>query len=152
MFSRLEHDVPAVLFPKEWGEGLKQVLLNIYGEQAIKDDRTFEVYGFSYPNEVLLIISYVGLDKFTTPVSFFLSADLTDTTDSKKMVNTMFDCAGVFFDSYFAGQASLEADGEIFDEYVHEWDETDFHNQKLFYKITRENVGLSMQADLLLGE
>ncbi len=152
MFSRLEHDVPAVIFPKEWGAGLKQILLNIYGEHAIKDDRTFEVYGFSYPNEVLLIISYVGLDKFTTPVTLFISADLLPDTDSKKMVNTMFDCAGVFFDTYFAGNEAREEEGEIFDDYNLDWDETDFHQQKLFYKVTRENVTLSMEADLLLGE
>lgn len=152
MFSRLEHEIPAVMFPKEWAEGLKQVLLNIYGEQAIKDDKTFEVYGFSYPSEVLLIISYVGLDKFETPTTFFISANLTDKTDSKKIINTMFDCAGVFFDSFFAGQKDLEEESEIFDDYILDWDETDFHNQKVFYKITRENVGLTIQANLLLGE
>lgn len=154
MFSRLEHDLRAVLFPKEWAEGLKQVLLNIYGEQAIKDDKTFEVYGFSYPSEALLIISYVGLDKFETPLTFFISADLTKSSDSKKIVNTMFDCAGAFFDSFFAGQSSDEAaeEVEIFDDYMVNWEETDFHGEKLFYRITRENVALTMQADLLLGE
>lgn len=152
MFSRLDHEVKPVQFPKDWADGLKQVLLNIYGEHAIKEEKTFEVHGFSWPKEVLLIVSYLGLDKFETPITLFISADLTEKIDSEKMINTMFDCAGVFFDSYFAGQKEIDEAGEIFDDYVHEWDETDFHNQKLFYRVTRENVGLTMQADLLLGE
>ena len=149
MFSRLDHDTTAVLFPKDWAEGLKQILLNIYGEKCIKDEKTFEVYGFSYSSEVLLIISYVGLDKFETPTTLFVSADLDEKTDSDKIMDTMFDSAGVFFDSFFAQDEDSE---EIWDEYVLDWEETEFGKEKLFYKVTRENVGLSMQADLLLGE
>lgn len=152
MFSRLDHEIKPVQFPKDWADGLKQVLLNIYGEQVIKEEKTFEIYGFSWPKEVLLIVSYVGLDKFETPVTLFISADLTEKTNSEKMINNMFDCAGVFFDSYFAGQKDLEENEEAFDDYIHVWDETDFHGQKLFYRVNRENVSLTMQADLLLGE
>ena len=150
MFSRLDHDVAAVLFPKDWAESLKQILLNIYGDKCLKEDKTFEVYGFSYPNEALLIISYAGLDKFEAPVTLFVSADLVNETDTDKIMDTMFDSAGVFFDTYFAHLENNEE--EIWDDYVLDWDETEFSNQKIFYKVTRENVGLSMQADLLLGE
>lgn len=149
MFSRHDQDTPAVLFPKDWAEGLKQILLNIYGEHCIKDEKTFEVYGFSYPNEVLLIISYAGLDKFEAPVTLFVSSDLDDKTNSDKVMDTMFDSAGVFFDSYFARE---DAEDEIWDEYVLDWEESEFGSDKIFYKVTRENVGLSMEADRLLGE
>lgn len=149
MFSRLDHETQAVLFPKDWADGLKQILLNIYGEQCIKDDKTFEVYGFSYPNEVLLIISYAGLDKFVAPVTLFLSSDLDSKTKSDKIMDTMFDSAGVFFDSYFATVG--EDAEEIWDDYVLDWQDAEFGSDKIFYKVTRENVGLSMQADLLLG-
>ncbi|MBY0415920.1 MAG: hypothetical protein K2Q18_17240 [Bdellovibrionales bacterium] len=149
MFSRLEHDSPAVLFPKDWADGLKQILLNIYGEHCIKSDKTFEVYGFSYPSEVLLVIAYAGLDKFETPVTLFLSSDLSNKTNTDKIMNTMFDSAGVFFDSFFAVE---ENEDEIWDDYVLDWQDADFGSDKIFYKVTRENVGLSMQADLLLGE
>lgn len=148
MFSRLDHETPAVLFPKDWGEGLKQILLNIYGEQCIKKEKTFEVYGFSYPNEVLLIISFVGLDKFETPITLFVSSDLDAKTDTNKVMDTMFDSAGVFFDSFFAKE---ENNDEIWDEYVLDWEESEFGNEKIFYQVTRENVELSMQANLLLG-
>lgn len=149
MFSRLDQESQAVLFPKDWADGLKQILLSIYGEQCIKDEKTFEIFGFSYPNEVLLIISYVGLDKFSTPVTIFLSSDLTNKTNTDKIMDTMFDSAGVFFDSYFAKE---ENEDEIWDDYVLDWQDAEFGADKIFYKVTRENVGLSMQADMLLGE
>jgi len=154
MFSRLEHDISAVLFPKDWAESLKQILLNIYGDKCLKDDKTFEIYGFSYPKEVVLIISYTGLDKFIVPVTLFISADLANETNTDKIMDIMFDSAGVFFDTYFANlDKNGDNDGEeIWEDYVFEWEETEFSNQKLFYKITRENVALSMQADLLLGK
>jgi hypothetical protein len=149
MFARLDHETQAVLFPKDWADGLKQILLNIYGEQCIKDEKTFEIYGFSYPEEVLLIISYVGLDKFETPITLFLSSDLTKKTDTNKIMDTMFDSAGIFFDTYFATEENAD---EIWDDYVLDWQDAEFGSDKIFYKVTRENVGLSMQADLLLGD
>lgn len=149
MFSRLDHESKAVLFPKDWADGLKQILLNIYGERCIKDEKTFEVFGFSYPNEVLLIISYVGLDKFETPVTLFLSSDLDLKTATDKIMDTMFDSAGVFFDSYFATE---ENEDEIWDDYVLDWQDAEFGSDKIFYMVTRENVMLTMEANLILGD
>lgn len=148
MFSRLDHDIAAVLFPKDWAEGLKQILLNIYGDKCLKQDKTFEVYGFSYPNEVLMIVSFVGMDKFVAPVTLSLSAGLDEKTKTDAIINDMFDSVGVFFDSYFATE---EREDEIWDDYVLDWQETEFNKHQFFYKVTRENIGLSIEADLLLG-
>jgi hypothetical protein len=149
MFSRHVHEIQAVLFPKDWAESLKQILLNIYGDKCLAEERTFEVYGFSYPTEVLLIVSYVGLDKFTSPVTLFLSADLSEKTKSDEIINDLFDFAGVFYDSYFA---KVESEDEIWDDYILDFEETDFNGQNFYCKVTRENVGLTIEADLLLGE
>lgn len=152
MFSRLDHDIAPVLFPKDWAEGLKQILLNIYGDKCLKDEKSFEVYGFSYPNEVLMIISYVGLDKFVAPVTIFLSADLADSTKTDDIINDMFDSVGIFFDTYFASLDQQKSSDEIWDEYVLDWEEMEFAEQTFYCKVTRENIGLSIEADLLLGE
>lgn len=149
MFSRHDHDIAAVLFPKDWAEGLKQILLNIYGDKCLKDNKTFEVYGFSYPREVLMIISYTGLDKFISPTTLFLSANLDDKTKTDEILNDMFDSVGIFFDAYFAKEENTE---EIWDDYILDWDETEFNKHTFFYKVTRENIGLSIEANLLLGE
>ena len=79
----------------------------------------------------------------------FVSSDLDEKTDTSKIMDTMFDSAGVFFDSYFAREEEID---EIWDEYVLDWEESEFGSDKIFYKVTRENVGLSMEADRLLGE
>ncbi len=152
MFSRLDHEIPAVYFPKDWAEGLKQILLNIYGEQCIKNDKTFEVHGFTYPTEALLIISFIGLDKFEAPITMFISSDLTDQTEANKIMDNMFDSAGVFFDQYFAAVENSDSNDEIWEDYVLDWEESEFSGAKLFYKVTRENVGLTMAANALLGE
>ncbi|MGZ3787598.1 MAG: hypothetical protein ACXVLQ_03705 [Bacteriovorax sp.] len=149
MFSRLDHEIPAVLFPKDWAESLKQILLNIYGDKCLKDNKTFEVYGFSFPSEVLMIVSYVGLDKTISPISLFLSADLTEKTKTDAIMNDMFDFVGIFFDTYFAKEDDQD---EIWDDYVLDWEETEFNGQQLYCRVTRENVALSMEADLLLGK
>jgi len=151
MFSRLDHDIPAVLFPKDWAESLKQILLNIYGDKCLKDDKTFEVYGFSYPNEVLMIVSYVGLDKNVLPLTLSVSADLTSETKTNEIQDDMFDFVGVFFDEYFAKTEHSDED-EIFEEFVLDWDETEFNQKNFFVKINRENIALTMAADALLGE
>lgn len=150
MFSRLDHDIPAVLFPKDWAEGLKQILLNIYGDKCLKNDKTFEVYGFSYPNEVLMIVSYVGLDKNVLPLTLSVSADLTSETRTDEIQDDMFDFVGVFFDEYFAKTEHSDED-EIFEEFVLDWDETEFNQKNFFVKINRENIALTMAADALLG-
>lgn len=149
MFRRLENESTAMLFPKEWTDNIKQVLLNLYGDKCIKDNRTFEIYAFTYPEEVLLIASYVGLDKNESPITLTISSDLNSESKSENLMNNMFDFIGIFFDHYF-GQ-SLDQDN-IFEDYIWEWEEEEFGGVKLFFKITRENIGLTLEANKLLGD
>lgn len=153
MFSRLQHDTGAVYFPDKWTSEVKQILLNVYGDKCLKEDKSFEVYGFSYPTEAILILSYVKLNsKYEAPVTLFLSSDLNDSMEAKKVMDDMVDAAGVFFDDYFSKVDSLTSEDEIFEDYVHDWDEAEFSNHKIYYKISRENIGLTIQANILLGE
>jgi hypothetical protein len=147
MFARLDHEVTPVIFPKEWSENVKQTLLSLYGDKCIKDDRTFEIFTFTYPNELLLIISYTSLDKLVAPITLFLSSNLEEKKDPKKAMNVLFDAVGVFFDSFFATRTS---ESDVWDEYIYEWQEADFAKQQIFYKVTRENIALSMEAEALL--
>ena len=98
-----------------------------------------------------MIVSYVGLDKNVLPLTLFVSADLTKETKVDDLQDDMFDFVGVFFDDYFAKTESSDED-EIFEEFVLDWDETEFNKKKFFFKVSRENIGLTMAADALLGE
>lgn len=150
MFSRIDHEVAAVVFPKEWSEEFKQTLLGIYGDKCIKDDRTFEIFAYTYPSELLLIVSYTSLDKLVAPVSLFLSTNLETKKDPKKTMNTLLDAVGVFYDSYFANRG--DGENEIWDEFIYEWEEATFSKEQIFYKVTRENIALSIEADNLLNK
>jgi hypothetical protein len=149
MFRRVESESNATQLPKEWVDQFKQTLLNIYGDKCLKDDRTFEIYAQTYPEEVLLIVSYMGLDKYSSPLTLFLSGDLVAASNPKKTLDNLCDFVGVFFDHYFG----LTKDSlEVFEDYIYDWEEEDFNSTKLFFKVTRENVALTMEANLLLGE
>jgi hypothetical protein len=150
MFARLNHEVTPVLFPKEWSENVKKTLLNIYGEKCIKEDRTFEIFTFTYPTELLLIISYTSLDKMKAPITLFLSSNLEEQKDPKKTMNNLFDAVGVFYDSHFANNTDLES--ALSDEFIYEWQEADFAKQQIYYKVTRENIALSLEAESILNK
>jgi hypothetical protein len=148
MFRRLETDTLETSLPEKWCKEFKQTLLKIYGEKCLRDDKTFEIYAFSYPDEALLIVSYCGLDPYIAPTTLFLSVDLNESAKVEKLFDTMCDSVGIFFDHYFANDISNE---DIFDEYVHEWEEEELNGLKIFYKITRENIALTLEANRLLS-
>jgi hypothetical protein len=149
MFRRVESESLPLPLGKEWIDQFKQTLLNLYGDKCLKHDRTFEIYAYTYPEEVLLIVSYVSLDKFVSPVTLFLSTDLSNSSKPEKTLDLLCDSVGIFFDHYFASSSDQE---DIFDEYVYEWEEEEISNSKIFYKITRENIALTMEANRLLGD
>lgn len=149
MLNRIETETAPLQLPNTWTDTFKQSLLNIYGDKCLQDERTFEIYAFTFPEEALLITSYVGLDQYTSPVTLFLSADLKNNEKPEKTLDILCDSVGVFFDHYFGFRGKED---EIFDDYVFEWQEEDFSGIKVFHKITRENVGLTLEANRLLGE
>lgn len=149
MFRRVESDSKALIIPSEWTDKFKQTLLKIYGDKCLKDDKTFEIYAFTYPEEVLLIVSYLGLDQFVLPVTLFLSADLKADENPKNTLDILCDSVGIFYDHYFAVNENID---EIFDEYLYEWDKEEIKNIEVYFKVTRENVGLTLAANQLLGD
>lgn len=146
MFQRIDTDIPAIELPEKWRQELKQSLLNVYGDQCLKDDKTFDVYGFTYPNELLIIVSFVGMDPSIIPITLFLSADLNQKTDPKKLFGSLLDNIAIFFDQYFQN-----ASNEEWDEFVYEWQEEEVNRQTFYYKVTRENIALTLEAERLLN-
>lgn len=146
MFQRIETETLAIELPEKWRQELKQSLLNVYGDQCLKDDKTFDVYGFTYPSELLIIASYVGMDPNAIPVTIFLSADINQKTDPKKLFDSLLDNIAVFFDQYFQN-----INNEDWDEFVYEWQEEVVNRQTFYYKVTRENISLTLEAERLLN-
>jgi hypothetical protein len=84
------------------------------------------------------------------PITLFLSSNLEEQKDPKKTMNNLFDAVGVFYDSHFANNTDLES--ALSDEFIYEWQEADFAKQQIYYKVTRENIALSLEAESILNK
>ena len=142
-------------FPSEWIEGLNRILNKTYKTECLKEKRYFDVYGHIYEEELLLIVSYLSeKDELTTPITLFLSQDLPPVKNSspleeseeklKKSHDFLIDMVGLFFDDIFA-----DPEKEFFSPH---WEVLNHENLAVYYKISRENIALTLEANKLLGE
>ena len=127
--------------PNEWTEDVTKVLTESYFEQAEKDNKFFDVYGEIYDKEFVVVISYLHMqDHLMSPISVFISHDnLEDSKNFKKTLAALIDLAGHIFDDIFAT--------DQWSDYNSNWTENEYKNNIFFYKITRENISLSLQAE-----
>lgn len=144
MFARNPNNETGKELPSEWTLKCKETLNQVYETNCSKENKNFDVYGYVYKNELLLIVSL--LDEKTIskiPISIFLSSDISEKSDNKKILNIMVDLAGTFFDSYF----------NLKDENLYNtiWQEKTIKNEIIFIKVTRENVALTIEANKILG-
>lgn len=145
MLSRKEHSTQGQKLPTQFEEKIQGLLMANYQDKYNGESHTFEVHGFTYPTEVVLMASLVNInDEMLAPVTYHVSADLEESTKMDQLLDTLVDSIGVFFDQYFAEPG--------WNDFQTSWQDFNFKNTDLYYKATRENVGISLQADLLLRE
>lgn len=144
MFGRLEESQNGMFMPNEWQENFIKVLTEVYAEQAKKDERLFDVHGLIYEKEFVVIVSYLDQnDYLTAPISLFISHDIiSDEKKMKKALQNVIDLTGEIFDDIFA-----IAD---WNDYNPNWTENQYKDNTFHYKITRENITLSLQAEEIL--
>jgi hypothetical protein len=131
--------------PIQFEQKVQKLLIKNYKPQFDENKYTFEVHGFSYPDEVTMTASLVNIhDELLPPTTYHVSADLDDSTKMDRLLDDLVDSMGVFFDNYFS-----TAD---WDEFQTRWEEMKYKKLNLFYKITRENISVSLYADQLLGD
>ena len=132
--------------PMEWLEELTKTLNDVYSDQRDKDQRFFETYGEIYEKDFVVIISYLHKqDSSASPITLFLSHDnLEDSKQFKKALSSLTDLVGLIFDDVVS-----QTD---WNEYNLNWTENEFKGFKFFYKLTRENISLTLQAEELLKE
>ena len=130
--------------PNEWTEELTRVLTETYFKQSEKDNRFFDVYGEIYEKEFVVIISYMHHDdQLASPISVFISHDVVDDSKQfKKVLGNLVDLTGLIFDDIFATSD--------WSDYNSNWTENSYKSGNFFYKITRENVSLTLQAEEFL--
>lgn len=148
MLARKKSSKNGKNIPQDWVESLARLLNETYKTECKKNDRYFDAYGQIYPEEILLIVSWLSeKEPNLAPIACFLSCD-PDQMDSvekvKETQKNFIELSGLFFDEIFSS--------EDWAEFEPLWQEVSHKNQNYFYKITRENINLTIEANKLLGE
>ena len=148
MLARKKTSQQGKPLPTEWLESLNRLLNETYKSECKQNGRYFDVYGQVYPEELLLTVSYLSeKDEYLSPITCFLSCEPDQMATAEKVKETQanfIDIVGLFFDEIFAD--------EEWDEFEPNWQEVSHKNQNYFYKLSRENINLTLEADKLLGE
>ncbi len=148
MLARNKDSKSGKPIPQDWSEGLARLLNDSYKSEAKLQGRYFDVYGQIYSGELLVIASWLSeKDEYSSPVTLFLSCEKEQMDTEKKVKDTQqdfIDLIGLFFDEIFANTE--------WDNFEPAWQEVSHKNQNYWYKITRENINASLEANKLLGE
>lgn len=148
MLARKKSSRNGKTLPPEWLEGLGRLLNESYKTECKQNGRYFDVYGQVFPEELLLIICYLSeKDEYSAPISIFLSSEPDQIASEEKVKETQknfIDLAGLFIDEIFSD--------EDWNSFEANWQEVSHKNQNYFYKITRENINATLEANKLLGE
>lgn len=144
MLSRKEQNRSGNPLPETWREKVTNLLNSVYAKRSQEQNKTFKVFGFSYPDELFIAASLIHPDNNAEiPVTYVASCDISEKTDYRNIADTLIDSIGIFFDSYFA---TVE-----WNDYNSNWMETKHKEQTFYYKITRENIELTIKADEILA-
>ena len=134
--------------PQEWVEALNRLINETYSKECKQNGRYFDVFGQAYPDELLRAVSYLSeKDEYSSPITCFLSCEKDHMSSEEKFKATQknfIDLVGLFFDEIFAD--------DEWSEFEPNWQEVSHKGETYFYKITRENINLTLEADRLLGE
>lgn len=149
MFTRNNSSKNPQSFPLEWIEAFSRLLNSTYKSDCTKNKRYFDVFGQIHSEELLVVISYLSeLDESISPVTLFLSCNKHQMDSEEKVKETQknfINLAGLFFDEV------LSKEDESID-FEPTWQEVKHNNETYFYKLTRENISLSLKANELLGD
>lgn len=130
--------------PSDWCDALTNILNATYEERASKDNHFFDVIGKIFDKESILFVSYLDKGDYSaSPITLSISFDnLNDSKALKNILDISVSLSSLIYDDIFSK--------EDWHEYVLNWTENDIDGHKLFYKITRENMSLTLQAEELL--
>lgn len=133
--------------PQDWSEGVARLLNETYKDECKQNGRYFDVFGQVYPEEFLMVVSYLSeKDEYTAPITLFITCSQDQIGSEEKVKDTQknyIDLAGLFFDEIFSNEG--------WDNFEPNWQEVSHRNQNYFFKISRENINATIEANRLLG-
>ena len=135
----------------EWIQQVSELLHQVYAEICRREERHFKVYGYIYSDEILLIICFIKAQQEEgLPLSFFISTDYQNSQRNEKLLQGLLDSSGVLMEEVL--QKLLMADSDKREDiYSVHWQEHERNSQKYYFKVTRENIELTIEANRLLS-
>lgn len=145
MLSRKEQERAGVPLPEKWCENAEATLYAAYQNYADQQKKEFQFHGFTYEDEVFIAASYLDSSNLLdAPVTYLVSVDLEEGKKADNILEVLLDSMGIFFDGYFSDPD--------WNAYEANWTEAEFKKQPFYYRVTRENVALTLQAERLLNQ
>jgi hypothetical protein len=147
MIARNKTSKSGKVIPQDWSEGVARLLNETYKSHCESNGRYFDVFGQVYPEELLMVVSYLSeKDPHESPITLFLSCapkHIADEAMVKETQKNYIDVAGLFFDEIFSN--------EDWNGFEPAWQEVTHHTETYFFKISRENLNATIEANKLLG-
>lgn len=144
MLFRKKQEKSGVLLPDSWKLEVESLLNSIYKHKCEETGKIFEVFGQTFHDELFIAASFLDKDGQGIPITYMISVDLDDEKKMTGLLDNLVDLIGMFFDGFF-----ISHEGQ---EYQANWEEIKHKGRTIFYKITRENISLSIAADEILAK
>ncbi len=143
MHSRKDQNEDLIKLPNDWLRDLGELLNSTYKDQCDQKNKSFLVLGHTFPNEVVLIISFLDEKSLgTIPITLILSADLDEKNKSEKLLEVLVEFIGIFFDQVFSS--------DEWDDYNPNWEMEEIKDFKIYFTVSRENILLTIKANEIL--
>lgn len=146
MLARKWHEQPPRSFPNIIRQPIIDLLNSVYQKECVALEREFKVFGEIYDDELLLIISLIAKERADLlPISCFFSAEgsLIE-KEQHQIFHHLLDASGLVLDHIFAQNLEIE--------YFNDWEEITFKDKSYYYRIGREDIELTLEANRLLGD
>lgn len=144
MNNRKNSDKPGAKLPETWLTEVRNTFNKTYAPECTKNSKSFDVHAQTHPDEVVIAVSFLDPNRpETIPTTYIVSADLGGKAPAQKLLDTLIDSAGVFFDHYFSTPE--------WNDYFHEWTEGEVRGVEFHYIVNRENIRLTEIANQLLA-
>ena len=145
MFSRKNTAEYSSLIPTEVLTTITD-LINESFEKSFKERQlSLESYGELYEDEIILVLS-LSTATLENTISLFISDDFTQKDNLKEKINYLVSSSSEFFEIFINS-----SEDEILELYSPDWKETELSTNNFFYKISRENIKLTIEANKILS-
>lgn len=145
-FARKEQTEHEIMLPDSWAQAVRETLQEAYHQECVAHGLVFDVVGATFPDELVIGLTLINPQQLkSAPHTLLLSADLTDGVAGEKLLKTLIDQSSHFFDIFFSTKDKDEL-------YEANWQDAQGTPVPFYYKVSRENLRLTLEANKILGD